>query len=1051
MSGISSGVGLVTGINSSSLIDQLIAIEQKPVDSLKARVQAIDTTRTAFLGISAQLLAVKNAITNFNQLSFFTRFNATSSNDQVITATAADNAVPSTTTFRVRSLVASHSLIGRGFATADSTPVGAGTISIEVGHGRVNDGTRLDQLNGGAGVGRGVISITDRNGHTAQIDLSTAVTIQDVMDAINSNTNIDVTARVTGIPSYDVNGNQILGDRVILEDNSGGTGNLIVTDIGSGTTAADLGIAANAAASRIDGHDLVRLTEATPLSLLNDGNGIGGAGGVLDKKDLTFTSTTEGSFDVSLSSLMSANTDSRLLNAGGGVSMGVVRITDRAGHSVNVDLSDLNPAQGVTVGQITDRINQAAKDAGVAVTVSYSAATGTKGDRNFFIVNDASTVPAGSTAQLKIEDLQGTTAGDLGIAGASDTNAITGKNVYSVTTLGDVVRAINYAAGNSFVTASLSNDGNGIVLSAQGFDNQVTVTAADNGNGSTTSAARDLGLEGATFSTSGDSFQSRSLIAGLDTVLLQTLNGGSGVTAGQVSLTDRSGATTTIDLGSAQTMQDVIDLINADGTTSIRASVNAAGSGLQLKDTSGGAGNIVVSDTTGSLATDLGIAGTYAPSIGNVVDGGNAQRQYITEGTQLSSLNLGQGVAAGTIKITTADGAIRTVQITEADRTVGDVIKKLKNAGLSAQINNTGDGILITDNTEGTGRLAIEDANGGSTATDLRIAKQAAYDTNTIDGSYETHIQVSANDSLQTVAQKINDAGIGVSASVIHDGSATTPYSLTLTSDTTGLRGRLTIDTGSIDLGLRTLSAAQDAVVTIGDAGGTTRLITSSSNSLDKVVDGVTFNLLATSNEPVTVNVAQDVDSIVQSINNFVDQYNKTLDTIDQGDTFNQDTYQRGPLFGDFAVDQIQNRMRQAVLGQVQNVDPALSRMFDVGLKVGTSGRLEFDEQKFRDVYQQNPQKVEDLFAHKDTGFGTVMQNAIDDLTRDTDGLLAKKDQLLQDQQGILNKRIDELNVLIDAKRARLEAQFASLESAVAALQAQQGALSNLASGQTGG
>jgi len=375
---------------------------------------------------------------------------------------------------------------------------------------------------------------------------------------------------------------------------------------------------------------------------------------------------------------------------------------------------------------------------------------------------------------------------------------------------------------------------------------------------------------------------------------------------------------------------------------------------------------------------------------------------------------------------------------------VGSVINRLNTAGLEARINDTGDGILVVDPTTGDHALTIEDVDGGSTASDLRLAGSAAAGQAGIDGSFETRIIVGAGDSLNDVVRKINDAGVGVSAAILNSGSAVSPYSLTLTSETAGRRGQLTIDTGGIDLGLQTLSRAQDAVVSIGDASGGTRLVTSSSNTLDNVVEGVTFNLLATSTDDVTVSVTQNVDGIVESIRSFVDQYNKTLDTIAKGDTFNQETFERGPLFGDFTVDQVESRLRGAVLSQVQGVDPAFSRMFSVGLRVGGGGRLEFDEEDFRTAYEESPEKVQDLFVHPDTGFGTVIQNALDNMTDDFDGLLTRKDQVLEDQKQLLNDRIDQLNVLIEAKRARLEAQFVALESAVASLQNQQNALGDL-------
>ena len=176
-------------------------------------------------GSSAQVLAVQNAIANFGKLSFFRKFNAASSNENILNAVAGEDAVVGSTTFRVHSLVSNHVVASRGFADADRTPVGVGTISIEIGNGQVNRPTELSELNGGRGVRRGVITITDRSGASADIDLSQAFTLDDVLNTINTNTKINVRASVTGVAS-----NEASGDRLVIEDLSGGTDNLILAD-----------------------------------------------------------------------------------------------------------------------------------------------------------------------------------------------------------------------------------------------------------------------------------------------------------------------------------------------------------------------------------------------------------------------------------------------------------------------------------------------------------------------------------------------------------------------------------------------------------------------------------------------------------------------------------------------------------------------------------------------------------------------------------------------------------------------------------------------------
>src|SRR5205085_5612366 len=153
----------------------------------------------------------------------------------------------------------SQQLISQGFASTDT--IGAGSFSFGVG-GFVDQGISLSQLNGGAGVRAGKIRITDRSGASAVIDLSFARSVDDVLDAINNNTSINVSA----VPS---------GDSFKLVDNSGGSGNLKVQEVAGGSTAGDLGLAGiDTALSSATGSDVFALNLNSELSSLNDGNGV---------------------------------------------------------------------------------------------------------------------------------------------------------------------------------------------------------------------------------------------------------------------------------------------------------------------------------------------------------------------------------------------------------------------------------------------------------------------------------------------------------------------------------------------------------------------------------------------------------------------------------------------------------------------------------------------------------------------------------------------------------------------------------------------------------
>ncbi len=1026
MSGISSGVGLISGINTAQLIDQLMALEGRPVTLLQNRSKTLDTQRAALLAISAQILGMKSAVSSVGKLSFFRKFNAASSNESVLTAVAGETAAAGSTTFRVHSLVSNHTVASRGFADGDRTPVGIGTISVEFGKGRVNRATELSELNGGRGVRRGVITITDRSGATADIDLSQAFTLDDVLNAINSNTKVNVRASVTGVAS-----NGATGERIVITDQSNGSGNLVIADKVDGFTAKDLGIAANVAGSRIDGADIHSLSMSTLLSSLGDGKGVDRFGQGARGDDLE-VATSYGTFGVSLTDVLRTSTDVRAFNSGNGVRLGIIRITDRSGKSAEIDLTNAKTA---------DDIRNAINGAGLGISATIV--------NSFFLVTDTTNAPAATAKPLKIEDVSGFAAADLGIAGETTELSIRGKDVYRVATVGDLVRAINFAPGNaSLVEASVSADGSGITLSALGFDNTVTINSGQDADGNVSRTAADLGLIGATFD-SGQSFTTRPLFGGLNTVLLSSLRGGQGATTGVISITDSSGQTSEVDLSSARTLHDVLDLINADPILSVRASINAAGNGISLQDETGLGGAVDIRDVSGSLAASLGLAGSHDLAAGETVNGGNLQLQYVSRQTKLTELNGGRGINLGTLRITNSNGSIFQVSLASNLKTVGEVIDAVNRGTpetIQAKINDNGDGIVIVDTSGGVGRMTIENGDRGTTATDLRLAGTAAEGQNSIDGSYEIKINVGAGDTLKDIAAKLNAAKAGVSATVINDGGGVNPFSLTITSGASGRRGELIIDSGAIDLGISTLTRAQDAIISIGQSGaGVAKLMTSATNTLKDVIPGVTVNLLSAAPEDVTVSTNQDVDSMVETLKTFVAKYNEVQKAIDDATRFDTTTNKGGPLLGDATITQVRNRLARTMTRSYAGADPAVSRLFSIGLRAASGNRIEFDETRFRDTYSASPEAVEKLFTLAETGFGATLDKTLDDLTRSADGLIARKDDLIGDQQEVLNKRIESLNVLLAAKRKRLEAQFTGLERALAGLQDQQNSLADLA------
>jgi len=120
-----------------------------------------------------------------------------------------------------------------------------------------------------------------------------------------------------------------------------------------------------------------------------------------------------------------------------------------------------------------------------------------------------------------------------------------------------ITSAIN-AAGRGKLKASVAPGAKGITLQDVSGGGGSFSVAGINGS----KAAQDLGL---LKTGSGAVINGSPLIAGIDSVLVGSLEGGAGVQLGQISITDRNNNTATIDLSGASSIQDILDKVNGTG------------------------------------------------------------------------------------------------------------------------------------------------------------------------------------------------------------------------------------------------------------------------------------------------------------------------------------------------------------------------------------------------------------------------------------------------------------------------------------------------------
>ena len=247
-------------------------------------------------------------------------------------------------------------------------------------------------------------------------------------------------------------------------------------------------------------------------------------------------------------------------------------------------------------------------------------------------------------------------------------------------------------------------------------------------------------------------------------------------------------------------------------------------------------------------------------------------------------------------------------------------------------------------------------------------------------GDKTTNLTIdSSNDTLQGLANAINDSDAGVSVGVIDTGNG---FQLVLSADETGTANAVSIsvsgDTGGTDTdnqglsrfafntgmdtdaGLQETIGASDAVMKINGVE-----VTRSTNSFENVIDGLTFDITETGSS--TIKVQQDLGAVADRVQGFVDKFNSLQSTIDSLAGFNAEAGVGSLLTGDSTVRSIQNQLRQVLTRVVPGLENSSVRsLADVGITTNfETGGLEFDRARFEEQLKNNPDDVTALFAEQ--------------------------------------------------------------------------------------
>ncbi|MDN2695349.1 flagellar filament capping protein FliD [Janthinobacterium sp. SUN073] len=482
------------------------------------------------------------------------------------------------------------------------------------------------------------------------------------------------------------------------------------------------------------------------------------------------------------------------------------------------------------------------------------------------------------------------------------------------------------------------------------------------GSGAKTTVSFQLGsLAGGTFGVTGTALGGSTLLTG--------------VSNGSLSI---NGTAIPTD-ASTKSARALADAINAkSSTTGVTATAQPTASTAGMFS---GFGNIA----TGADGTySLSVGGIEIVTQGNGVAAGGGITAASLDTTLAGPNAVSNALAAANITVTgkAADGTLQFTRADGSNLNIEEVVTGSVMGGIGHAANAVNDGSNVTlasSLTLASGNASpITVAGSNPAAAGLAAGTGGAYMNTgfTQDGTQATGSVVidATNNSLQGIRDAINNAGLGVTASIVSDGTDK-PYHLVLSSSKTGANSAMKISLSGSD-GQPADSALNDLLSY--DASGTQNLkqnsaaqntkfsvngiaITSSSNSVDSAIEGVTLSITKIGNS--SLSVSKDTTTVKTSITAFVKAYNDLNTSIGKMTAFNPDTKKGGVLLGDSTVQSIQSQLRRQLGAPITGLSSGMNTLSQVGISFQKDGSLTLDSSKLDKAISANFGDIAGLFS----------------------------------------------------------------------------------------
>ena len=223
----------------------------------------------------------------------------------------------------------------------------------------------------------------------------------------------------------------------------------------------------------------------------------------------------------------------------------------------------------------------------------------------------------------------------------------------------------------------------------------------------------------------------------------------------------------------------------------------------------------------------------------------------------------------------------------------------------------------------------------------------------------------STNNTLDGLRLAINNLGLDVKASFLNDGDTTNPYRLLISGTQTGSSGTVTMNhtttqtpfsSASAGVSFETTQTARDASLLLDGVS-----ISKSSNTVTDVISGAALKLQSAGSG--TISLSTDTEAITTKVSDFVDEYNEISLYLSEQLALDSETAETGILFGNFAVQNLQQILRSSISGEITGINGDYTYLSQIGITTQSDGTLILDTDDFSNALVGDIENVSQLFS----------------------------------------------------------------------------------------